>query len=116
MQEELFKANSKDNMRYLKENDNIEKFKIMDSEKKSLNRELIELKGTVEQLQDELKLLQNENDILQEQVSEVRLPTWPGVTKIDPLVSKLQTEMDELREENDRLRCSTSAFRISSEI
>lgn len=86
----------------------------MDSEKKTLNREVVELRGVVEQLQEQLRILQNENDILQDQLNDVRVPSWPTPNRQEQMVNKLQIQVDELQEENDRLRCSSTAFRISS--
>jgi seryl-tRNA synthetase len=107
MQQELFKINSKENLRYIKDNESIDRVKQLDIYKRNLNREVIELKRFIEELQEQIKIVQNENKILEDVATEKKVNAWSSLNKQDEkdeIIDKLREEMADLKGYNDKLR------------
>jgi hypothetical protein len=100
MQQELFKINSKENLRYIKDNESIDRVKQLDIYKRNLNREVIELKRFIEELQEQIKIVQNENKILEDVATEKKVNAWSSLNKQDEkdeIIDKLKEEMADLK-------------------
>jgi hypothetical protein len=74
--------------------------KQLDIYKRNLNREVIELKRFIEELQEQIKIVQNENKILEDVATEKKVNAWSSLNKQDEkdeIIDKLKEEMADLK-------------------